>query len=67
MANLKETSTTSIVTVFSIEHMLILIVVVVRYFYAGPPKWVQIFHDRRHFKSFRKAEKIGGFKKKILK
>ena len=50
---------TSIITVFCIEHFLVLFVVVVRFMYEGRPKWVSIFHDRSHHKSFKKAEKKG--------
>jgi hypothetical protein len=65
MAGLREDSLTSLLTVFSIEHLLVVFVVVVRYFYEGPPRWVQVFHNRRHYKSFRKAEKKGVVKKFI--
>lgn len=59
MADYREDSKTSFITVFIIEHMLVLFVVVVRFMYEGRPKWVSIFHDRRHHKSFKKAEKKG--------
>lgn len=65
MAGLKEDSLTSVLTVFSIEHLLILFVVVMRFSYEGAPKWVTTFHERRHFKSFRKAEKRGVNLKKM--
>lgn len=52
-------------TVFTIEHFLIMFVVIVRFSYEGAPGWVTTFHERRHFKSFRKAEKKGVNLKKI--
>ena len=65
MAGLREDSMTSLLTVFSIEHLLIVFVVIVRYCYEGAPRWVRVFHERRHYKSFRKAEKKGVIKKFI--
>lgn len=65
MAGIREDSLVSVVTVFCIEHGLILFVVIVRHLYEGAPQWVQTFHDRRHYKSFRKAEKKGAVKKFI--
>jgi anoctamin-10 len=40
MAGLKEESLTSVLTVFSIEHFLIIFVVVVRYCFEDAPRWV---------------------------
>jgi len=40
MAGLKEDSLTSVLTVFSIEHLLIIFVVIVRYSLEDAPKWV---------------------------
>jgi len=65
MAGLREDSLTSVLTVFTIEHFLIMFVVIVRFSYEGAPGWVTTFPERRHFKSFRKAEKKGVNLKKI--
>ena len=63
MAGAREDSLMSVLTVFGIEHMLILFVVIARYTYEGEPEWTKTFHERRHYKSFRKAEKQGVIKK----
>ena len=63
MAGAREDSLMSVLTVFSIEHGIILFVVIVRYMYEDQPSWVKTFHERRHYKSFRKAEKKGVVKK----
>jgi hypothetical protein len=65
MAGLREDSLTSLITVFSIEHLLVLFVIVYRFCYERPPKWVRTFYERRKYKERRKAEKQGVFKKYI--
>ena len=65
MAGAREDSLLSVITVFGIEHIMIIFVVIARFTFEGAPEWVKTFHDRRHFKSFRKAEKKGAIKKFI--
>jgi len=55
---LKEDSATSILTMFGIEHILIFIVLFLRWFYDSNPKWVDVFFSRRSFKVTKRDQKL---------
>ena len=44
LKGLKEDSSTEILTIFGIEHIMILIVFVLRFSLDGEPKWLKIFY-----------------------
>lgn len=46
MAGVREDSMISVLTVFGIEHFLVMFVVIVRFCYETKPEWVRTFHDR---------------------
>lgn len=55
---LKEDSATSLVTMFGIEHLLIFIVLFLRWFYDSNPRWVNVFFARRSFKVTKRDQKL---------
>lgn len=55
---LKEDSATSLITMFSIEHLLILIVLTARWFYDSNPKWVDVFFARKSHKALKRDQKL---------
>ena len=64
LKNYKENSATSLITIFSIEHVMIAIVGILRLSYSGEPTWLNIFLKRRSAKAVKRQEKLEHTKKK---
>jgi hypothetical protein len=57
LKNYKENSATSLITIFSIEHVMIAIVGILRLSFSGDPRWLEIFRSRRSHKAVKRQEK----------
>jgi len=57
LKGMKEDSSTNILTIFGIEHIMVLIVGFLRVMFNTQPKWLTIFLDRRAFKSHKRQER----------
>ena len=54
LKGLKEDSSTNIITIFGIEHVMVLIVGFLRIVLDTEPRWLTIFRERRSFKSIKR-------------
>ena len=61
---MKEDSSTNILTIFGIEHIMVFVVAFLRFTLNTQPRWLQIFNERRSFKSIKRQEKAGLIKEK---
>ena len=57
LKNLREDSATSLITVFGIEHFMVVFILVVRLTLNSKPSWLRIFEERLHNKNAKKHEK----------
>ena len=64
LKGLKEDSSTNILTIFGIEHIMLFIVALLRLILDGEPHWLTIFKERRAFKSIKRQERAGIIKQK---
>ena len=63
LKGLKEDSSTNILTIFGIEHVMVLIVFLLRFMLDGEPRWLSIFYQRRAFKAIKRQERLRPDKK----
>ena len=54
LKGLKEGSSTNILTIFGIEHVMVFLVFLLRWMFDGEPRWLSIFRERRAFKSIKR-------------
>ena len=66
LKNLREDSATSLVTVFGIEHVMVAIVLIIRFTISNHPRWLRIFNERMHHKNVKKQERAELMKRKTL-
>jgi len=50
----KENSATSLLTIFTIEHVMVAIVAILRFSFNTDPSWLRIFRERRAHKSVKR-------------
>jgi hypothetical protein len=68
MKVLREDSATSIMTVFSIEHILIAFVLAIRYLFDTNPAWLNVFFKRKvHKKHQERLAKRQAYRESIKK
>ena len=58
LKGLKEDSSTNILTIFGIEHIMLMLVGLLRLVLNGEPRWLRIFKQRRAFKSLKRQERV---------
>ena len=54
LKDLREDSATSILTIFSIEHILIATILIIRLSFSSQPAWLRIFINRMRHKNIKK-------------
>jgi len=64
LKGMKEDSSTNILTIFGIEHVMVLIVAFLRVVLDTEPNWLRIFRERLAFKSIKRQERAGLIKQK---
>lgn len=64
LKGLKEDSSTNILTIFGIEHIMLLLVLFLRIALNNQPRWLRIFLQRRAFKSIKRQERAEAVKTK---
>ena len=64
LKGMKEDSSTNILTIFGIEHVMVFIVAFLRIVLDNEPRWLTIFKERRNFKSVKRQERAGLIKQK---
>ena len=64
LKGMKEDSSTNILTIFGIEHIMVFIVGFLRIVLDSDPRWLRIFRERRNFKSVKRQERAGLIKQK---
>ena len=65
----RDDSGTAVATVFALEHVILVVILLIRIFYDAEPYWVQIFLARRAYKrdlQLSKALSMGDLKDKVL-
>lgn len=63
LKGLKEDSSTNILTIFGIEHIMVFLVFFLRFSLDGEPRWLSIFYQRRAFKNVKRQERARPDKK----
>lgn len=64
LKGMKEDSSTNLLTIFGIEHVMVFLVGLLRVTLNTEPRWLRIFRERRAFKSVKRQEREGLFKQK---
>lgn len=67
LKELRESSATSIVTIFGIEHFMITIVLLIRFYLDSDPSWIKTFRARQQHKMLKRHKNTALQSRKTLK